>query len=261
MVKGAGDKTVTLSMIALGHCVPAMFAVFLVTPPAAEAIPYMIASIMVHWCYFYLLNVGYSTGDLSLIYPISRGLAPVLVALMAQIFIGERLSVWAWAGILCVSAGILMISRGVWSGGLSRAGVFAACGIGAIVAFYTVVDGVGIRVSGSVSGYIAWLFLAKILIVIFVFGTRFPRVRATPPKVLALGFVGGLVSGLAYALVLYAKSIAPLGIVSALRETSVIFAALLGVIWFGEGPRLRRVLAALVVGAGVAVIGLFGAAA
>lgn len=256
VVKGAGDKTITLGMIAVGHLLPGIVVVFIAPVPHVSAWPYLAASVVIHWIYFYLLNVAYRTGDLSIIYPISRGMAPVLVALGAQYWVGESLSVYAWVGILCVSLGIMALSRGVLQGALPKEGLWAALGVGMIVATYTLVDGVGVRKSGNALSYIGWLFVAKIAIVIYVFPTRMDRVRQMSRSVLAIGFFGGLVSGCAYALVLYAKTIAPLGVVSALRETSVIFAALIGVFWFGEGPRAARIIAATIVGVGIIFIGL-----
>jgi drug/metabolite transporter (DMT)-like permease len=125
-----------------------------------------------------------------------------------------------------------------------------------IIASYSVVDGIGIRLSGSPLGYVAWLFIAEIFVALFIAVTRWPRARATSARSLALGVTGGALSGLAYALVLYAKTLAPLGVVSALRETSVIFAALFGVIWFHERPIGRRLLAAGVVAFGIILLTL-----
>lgn len=254
LVKGAEDKTVMLGCIALGHVIPGVVMVAISPLPAPASIPFMVASVTVHWVYFFLLNTAYRLGDLSLIYPVSRGLAPVLVALGAQYWAGETLSLPAWIGILAVSAGIMVISSSAIKGSVPMLALLAAVIIGFIVATYTLVDGIGVRKSGHAISYIGWLFTAKILIVLYVFPTRMGRVRAIPRKVLMMGMLGGLVSGFAYALVLYAKTVAPLGLVSALRETSVIFAALIGVIWFREGPRLQRLFAAAIVAAGIATL-------
>ena len=254
LVKGSEDRTVMLGCIALGHVLPGFILVVFSPLPDMAAVPFMVASVMVHWFYFYLLNVAYQLGDLSLIYPVSRGLAPVLVAVGAQIWVGETLPLSAWIGILCVSAGIMVLSRAVFDGALPPLALLAAMCIGAVVAVYTLVDGMGVRLSGNALSYIGWLFTAKFLIVLYVFPTRMDRVRALPRRQLYLGICGGLISGAAYAMVLFAKSLAPLGMVSALRETSVIFAALIGVIWFGEGPRKQRLIASVVVAAGITAI-------
>lgn len=258
VVKGAQDKTIVLGLIALGHVVPGIAMVVFSPSPAASAIPFIIGSTVVHWVYYYLLNVAYRLGDLSIVYPIARGLAPVLIALGAQFFIQERLPPVVWAGILCVSVGIMVLTRGVFRSGLPVAGLLAAVGTAAMIAGYSITDGIGVRLSGSVLGYIGWLFVAEIIVAIYVFGSRWERLRAVDARTVVLGFAGGVISGAAYALVLYAKTLAPLGIVSALRETSVIFAALIGVIWFREGPRGPRLVAAGIVAVGIVLIGLSG---
>ena len=255
LVKGAEDRVIMLGLIALGHIPAGLLLVVLSPLPDPSVWPWMIASVVVHWGYFWLLNVAYRLGDLSLIYPVARGLAPVLVALVAQIWLGEVLPAAAWAGVCLVSAGIMLLARDAFTGALPVAGLFAALAVGATVSAYSLIDGVGVRLSGSATAYIGWLFSAKILIVLYVFPTRMNRARAIPNRQLLIGFAGGLVSGAAYALVLYAKTLAPLGLVSALRETSVIFAALIGVLWFQEGPRGRRILASIIVSAGIVVIG------
>ena len=256
VVKGAGDKTLVLGLIALGHVVPGIALVALAPAPDFASAPYIIASTIIHWGYYALLNVAYRTGDLSIVYPIARGLAPVLIALGAQIWVGERLPGLAWAGILCVSGGIMVLTRGVFNSGVHVMGLAAAFGTAIIVASYSIVDGVGVRLSGSAIGYIGWLFTAELIVAIFIFSTRWDRLRAMSPRTIWLGLFGGVVSGSAYGLVLYAKTLAPLGIVSALRETSVIFAAMIGVMWFGEGPKRNRLLAATIVACGIVLIGV-----
>lgn len=258
VVKGAGDKTIVLGLIALGHVVPGLVIVWFAPPPGWVVAPYVIASTVIHWGYYYLLNLGYRLGDLSVIYPIARGLAPVLIALGALAWIGEALPALAWLGIVTVSGGIMVLTRGAVSGTLPLAGLWAALGTAVFVAAYSLVDGVGIRVSGSALGYIGWLFVAELCVVGFIFRGRIERLRAVSPRTIYLGFLGGVISGAAYGMVLYAKTLAPLGIVSALRETSVIFAALIGVLWFGEGPRGNRVIAAVIVAVGIVLIGRAG---
>jgi len=254
VVKGAADKTIVLGLIALGHVVPGIAMVALAPAPVAAALPYIVASTVIHWGYYALLNAAYRLGDLSIVYPVARGMAPVLIALGAQIWVGETLPLLAWGGIIAVSLGIMVLTRGVLTSGLPLFGLLSALAAAVTIAAYSIVDGVGVRLSGSPIGYIGWLFVAEILVTGYVFSTRWHRLRAASARTIWLGFLGGLVSGAAYALVLYAKTLAPLGLVSALRETSVIFAALIGVLWFGEGPRGNRLLAGAIVAGGVILI-------
>jgi len=258
LVKGAADKAVVLGLISLGHVVPGLFVVAAVPLPPIETVPYIVASTVIHWGYYYLLNSAYKVGDFSLVYPIARGLAPVLIALGSQIWIGETLPLLAWVGILTVSGGIMILAGGVFDGSLSPIAIVTAVGVAISVTAYSLVDGVGIRISGNPLGYIGWLFVAEIFVAIYIFCTRFERLRAVSMRTVIMGFAGGAISGLAYAMVLYAKTFAPLGIISALRETSVIFAALIGVIWFREGPGGKRLVAAIVVVVGIGIIAMVG---
>lgn len=255
VVKGAGDKTIVLGLIALGHVIPGIAIVIINKAPGWQAAPYIVASTVVHWGYYYLLNIAYRHGDLSIIYPIARGFAPVMVTLGALLWIGENPTWVGWAGILFVSAGIMTLAQGILSGDVPAAGLIAGIGVAVIVAAYSLIDGVGVRRSHDVFGYIGWLFVAEIVVAGYIFSTRPRRLLQTSTKTLCLGFFGGLISATAYALVLYAKTLAPLGIVSALRETSVIFAAIIGVTWFGEGPKRNRLAAAIIVAAGVVLVG------
>ncbi|MDG0981370.1 MAG: DMT family transporter [Tateyamaria sp.] len=254
LVKGSDDKAIVLGLISLGHVIPGLFIVMVVPLPPIESVPYIIASTIIHWVYYYLLNTAYRIGDFSIIYPIARGLAPVLIALGSQIWIGEKLPILAWTGILTVSGGIMILTRGSFSGAIPPSAIVAAVGVALAVTAYSLVDGVGIRISGNALSYIGWLFVNEIFVAAFIFSSQFKRLRVVSVRTLYIGFAGGVISGLAYAMVLYAKTLAPLGIISALRETSVIFAAIIGVIWFKEGPRNQRLFAALIVVVGIGLI-------
>lgn len=245
-----------LGLIALGQVVPGVFIAMGQPLPGMAAVPYLIVSTVVHWGYYYMLNVAYRHGDLSVVYPVARGLAPLLIALGAQIWVGEQLPWQAWAGIACISGAMLLLSRGSRTAATGATGLAAAIATSVIVAVYSIADGVGVRLAGNALSYIGWLFAAEIFVAGYILGTRYERLRALPARVILLGIAGGFLSGLAYALVLYAKTLAPLGIVSALRETSVIFAAMIGVVWFGERPRRLRLFAASIVAAGIVAIAM-----
>lgn len=254
LIKSAGDRTVMLGLIALGHVIPG-FALALNLPAQDPASWFFIAlSTVIHWGYYYLLNLAYRSGDLSVVYPIARGAAPLLVALGAWVAIGEGLPPLAWVGIGAISAGIFVLVRPSWLGHAHRGSILASFGTALTVAAYTIADGIGVRASQEALAYVAWLFTAEIFVAAFILGTRYKRLRAMSGRTVIIGLAGGVISGAAYALALYAKTIAPIGMVSAMRETSVIFAALFGVICFGEGPKLQRLIAAAIVCSGVVLI-------
>ena len=256
VVKGAADRTITFGLVSAGHTLPALAAVFFLPLPELAMVPYIIASTVIHWGYYYLLNISYRVGDLSLVYPIARGSTPLLVAIPAFLFLGEELSLEGWAGLLLISGGIMILSFRPSSTGRPRLAILLALGTAITIAAYSLLDGLGVRISDKAFSYIAWLFVAEGLIVFYIFSTRMERLRALSRKQILIGLSGGVLSALAYALALYAKTLAPLGMVSALRETSVIFAALIGLFWFGEGPARPRLIAAVIVSTGIIMLAM-----
>ena len=163
MVKGATDRALSIGLVSLGHFVPALPFFLILPAPDMAALPYIIASTVIHWGYYFFLIAAYKHSDLSLAYPIARGAAPVLIALGATIWPGEILSPMAWGGIIGVSCGvtILVVSRA--TGALKKA-LFPAFITALMVAAYSIVDGIGVRVSGALLSYITWLFTAEICV-------------------------------------------------------------------------------------------------
>ncbi|NIA67324.1 EamA family transporter [Pelagibius litoralis] len=257
IVKGTRARALVLAAVAGTHGTVGLILLLWAETPLPASWPYIAASATTHYGYYYFLSMAYKWGDLSRVYPISRGIAPLLVSLGALVFAGEMLSSQGWAGIALVSAGICLLA--FFSKGPSvpdPRSTLAAIATGLIIATYSVVDGIGVRLSGSPFGYMGWLFFSEFLVSLFVF-TRLrpsftPEVRAT----LRVGYLGGLCAVVAYGLVIYANTLAPLGMVSALRESSVIIAALFGVVIFRERPWISRLAAAVIVGAGVLMLTL-----
>jgi len=254
LVKTAADRTAVLGLISLGHVILGLSMAFFVPFPAVASWPFILGSTVIHFGYYYLLNRSYRLGDLSHVYPIARGITPVLVTLGAQAAAGEVLPVQAWAGVLAVSAGIILLSALSWRRATGTGALAAALMTGGTIAAYSLVDGLGVRVSGAPLGYIAWLFIMEIFVTAFIFLRRGRLMLQLPRRVLGSGVAGGLTSASAYGLVIWAKMLAPLGIVSSLRETSVLFAALIGVVALGERPWRGRLAAACVVVTGVGLI-------
>lgn len=211
---------------------------------------------MVHFGYFYLLGRAYQHGDLSVVYPIARGIVPVLVSLWAWLLLGEVLPVAVWLGIGVIICGILLSSWKVLRTGVGHTALLLSLGTGFCISVYSLVDGVGVQLSGATLSYLAWGAFLHVFIAAFCGWRRRGVLRALPAKTWLIGIAGGMVSMTAYDLVLYAKNFAPLGAVSALRETSVIFATLIGFLVLKEGNWQRRLAAAVLMASGVALIGL-----
>ena len=254
ILKRATDRMLVFGFIALGHALPGLIVAIILPMPAIDCLPYIIASTMIHWGYYIFLTISYRYGDLSIVYPIARGLTPVLTALGAVIWADEYLASLAWVGILIISTGIITLV--LHRGGPSLKALVPALMTSGFIAAYSLVDGLGIRLSDNPIAYISWLFTAEFLVVGFVYIRRHQRIQAAAISQFIPGILAGFLSAAAYALVLYAQTLAPLGIVSSLRETSVIFASLIGIFWFREGHVARRLLASGIVVAGIILISL-----
>jgi drug/metabolite transporter (DMT)-like permease len=255
LLKSGADPLLDTALVALSGsalCVP---LIAVIAPPAAVSWPYMAISVTIHIGYYATLAAAYRAGDLSHGYPIMRGTAPLLVAIGMTVFFGEALSGTAWAGVLLICAGVL--SLGIAGGGATGKATLWALINALIIAVYTVADANGARVSGGVERYVVWVFflmgLPFGLIVLALRRGEFVRHAA---RFWWRGLGGAALSGFAYGIVLWAMTRAPIATVSALRETSVIFAALIGAWLLKEGHIARRLASALVVVAGVVALKL-----
>ncbi len=228
--------------------------------PSAESFWFIAASVAVHNVYYFTLAQAYRSGDLSLVYPLFRGMAPVLVAIGAWLFVGEKLSVGGAVGIVIISTGLMSLALvGKRRGQVTTTALAWGLVTSVFIAMYTVIDGYGARVSGNALSYILWLFTFEAVpIVIWLLVTRrqewFAYLKDSPGSIA----VGAVISGVAYGLVIYAMSLGAIALVSSLRETSVIFAALIGALFLKEPFGRQRVLAAITVAAGVVLLKLIG---
>ncbi|MEQ9606536.1 MAG: DMT family transporter [Kiloniellaceae bacterium] len=259
IVKGTRARALVLAAVAATNGTVGLGLLLWAQTPDIASWPYIAASSVIHYGYYYFLALAYKWGDLSRVYPIARGSAPLLVSAGALVFAGEQLSTFGWGGVALVSAGIALLA--FFSRGPSipdPRSTAAALATGLIIASYSVVDGIGVRLSGSPFGYMGWLFVTEFLVTLFLWLRLRPQFTPEERGTLAVGYLGGFCAVAAYSLVIYANTLAPLGMVSALRESSVIFAALFGVVIFRERPWISRIAAAFTVGLGVLVLTLTG---
>jgi drug/metabolite transporter (DMT)-like permease len=256
LVKSAPDRALTLAAVALMHAIGGILLILVSEPPAPASWPSIIASTLIHYAYYFLLFQAYRLGDLSHVYPISRGMAPALVAFGAFALVGETLSPIALAGLFAVSAGIGLLALQRGAANADPRAVAVAILLGLSIAAYSVADGIGVRLSESPTGYMGWLFLLEAPVVLVVLATRMRNRISGDPHVFFVGMIGGVLSVAAYGIVLYAKTIAPIGAVSAVRESSVIIASLIGVVLLRERPWAGRVVSAAIVAAGVCILAL-----
>ena len=257
---GVGDRLWTMTVMSLAVALVAAAAVPFLPWPAAASWPYIVASGLLHVGYNLFLVQTYETGDFSETYPIARGSSPMLVATGAAVFAGERPGLLALLGIVLVSGGIMSLA--FKTKGLPIAALPAALGTGAFIAAYSVVDGLGVRAAGDTLAYAAWMSVLWGGPMPFVFIVLRGGVRngiAMLVSASARGFLGAMLGGwvslIAYAIVIWAMHYGPMGPVSALRETSVLFAALIGRFVLQEQLSPRRIASCVVIACGAACIG------
>ncbi|SDM79417.1 EamA-like transporter family protein [Streptomyces sp. cf386] len=249
------DKLVGFTLISGGGVLIGLALMPFGAFPAAGAWPYLLASAVVHIVYFALLMKSFRLGDFGQAYPIARGTAPLVVALFAAVFAHEVPDGWAAAGIVVSCAGLVGVALwGLRGHRPNWAAIGAALTTGLSIAAYTVIDGLGVRASGSSLGYIAWLMAVEGLAIpaYAVWRWRGRTVAVLRPFA-ALGLLGAALSVTAYALVLWAQTKAELAPIAALRESSIIVGAAIGAVFFKERFGRARIAAAalLVVGIGM----------
>jgi len=262
LVKSAHDKFLSSAVVAIWCGVPALIAALLLPWPSRASAPFIVASIALHIVYFLMVGRLYRNADLSVAYPIMRGLAPLIAAVLALSSLGEAPGPVAVLGVVLLVAGVMLMGlSGLAHGRIDRATLVVALVNSAVIAVYSVVDGEGARVSGPGAqfafAYNGWAdaltSLAYLPIVLSLRGAKVARaLRQDWPR----GLVGGFAAFGGYAIVVWAMTQAPIATVAALRETSVVFAALIGVVALKEPFKPSRGAAALVILAGIVFLRL-----
>ncbi|WP_145634051.1 DMT family transporter [Neorhizobium alkalisoli] len=254
-LRSGADRFWTMTVMSLAMTVVALPVAIILPLPIAAAWPYLIGSAFFQLFYGLLLVAAYRHGELGQVYPIIRGSAPLLVTAGSFALIGEALHPLAMLGVLFIVIGIMVLALG--KGSASVQSMLYGLATGVMIAGYSTVDAIGIRVSGDRAAYITWVFVLPGFLLGAAFlltrGRLKIDLRARETKK-AVG--GGMVSLLSYGVVLVAYSLAPAGPVSALRETSVVFAVVIGWLFLGETLTVKRIAACIVVAAGAILIGV-----
>ena len=257
LVKGGSDKVVSMMAVVLGQAVIGGLALFFVAAPAPEAWPYIAFSAMVQVGYQIFLIAAYRAGDLTHVYPIARGSAPLLVALISVGFLGVTLAPIEMLAILTIGCGIISLSvvrRGDGQRNPSAA-IFAVI-TGCFIATYSLIDGWGVRVAGTAVGYFGHVAVLNGIVSMAIVALLRPRALAELPRAWDRVVIGGGAAFAAYAMVVYAFLFAPIALVTALRETSIVFAMLIGVFFLRERLDLAKVISTLVTISGAAMMRL-----
>jgi drug/metabolite transporter (DMT)-like permease len=252
-IRGGANRRASTALLCLAAALISAVALPFLPAPAAAAWPHLAVSAVLHVLYFNLVAEAYSLGAVSLTYPVMRGVAPALTAMIAALGFGERLGIAGWSGLALISLGVSLQARRSGKSGESRALAFALAN-SVIVALYTVNDGLGTRLSHSPVAYALWTFVLPAIpaALVLVRGRISLLLEGdTLPSLLRRGVGGALCSIGSYALALWAMTQAPIGAIAALRETAMLFGVLFAWWFLEERPGRRRIaaLAAIAVGA------------
>jgi drug/metabolite transporter (DMT)-like permease len=253
LLRGGADRAQSMAIMNAALGVVGLVLLAIAGLPASASWVYVVASGVLHWIYVALLVVTYRSGDLGETYPVARGSSPALVALGGSIFAGEWMNPLGIVGVGLVCGGIFMLAAA--KGRLHAMNLPWALATGVSIAAYTVVDGIGVRASGNWLGYTAAIFAFFIFVPLWFWGRQGVAFFKVPASEMTKAVGGGVISILAYGAIIWAMQASPMGAVSALRETSVVFAALLGAAFLGERLTAQRIAACCIIAAGAALVG------
>ena len=257
IIKFGDDKLQGMVLLSVAHGLIGLMLIAIFPIPSKESWWLLAGSVLFHLMYKTFLTFAYMRGDLSRVYPIARGTAPMIVLVISLIALSDVMLASQIFGIVLVGLGITLMAWGVFAHGEERALVPYALLAAVGTAGYSLFDGLGARVSGSVSGYIGWLFFLDAFL--FTVGGVAIKGHAVLPKsvkIWMLGLIAGVCSVAAYWIAVWAMTLAPIALVTALREVSVLFAVLIGVLFFKDKAMVGKIFAGLVIVAGVIAIRL-----
>lgn len=259
VIKRGLDPLAMTALISIGAAIVSVAFLPVVGLPAAAAWPWCAASVLIHLFYFVALIEAYRAGDMGQVYPIARGSAPLMTATVTTLLVGERLGLAGWCGVVLLVAGVVLLSL---RGGrdlarLDRRAVGFALFTAVTICAYSVVDGLGARLAGSANAYSVALFvgIAPVML-IYALARSGPAVVPAMARHWGLGLAGGTLQLGSYGIAIWAMTVAPIAMVAALRETSVLFGAAIAVVFLKEPLRPSRVVAALMIVAGLVLIRL-----
>jgi drug/metabolite transporter (DMT)-like permease len=272
LLRGGADRAQSMLIMNVTVGVIGLAMMAFAGLPSATCAVYVVASALIHLVYNALLVLMYRSGDLGETYPVARGSSPALVALGGSLFAGEWMNLIGAAGIGLVCSGIFMLAAArarsarqlsgsasdralQQAGGLHAMNLPAALATGASIAAYTVVDGIGVRASGNWVAYTGGVFAFFLAMPLWYLARGRRAMFAVPLAETVKAASGGAISLLAYGAIIWAMQTSPMGAVSALRETSVVFAALLGAVFLGERLTGLRIAACCIIALGAAGVG------
>lgn len=255
LIKISGDRIAVMAVVTLAGSALSMLALPFVDSPDSASWPLLALTILIHTGYHFFLPVAYDHGDLGQVYPIARGVAPILVTLGALVFAHEYVSQTTLVGILCLAIGVMALTLdGGKISAINSKAILYALATGVCIASYTVVDGLGARQAGSILGFAVWLTIGDgLLTFLIALGWKRREIIRVFKHNALTGFAGGAMQVGAYWIIVYALAVAPMGMVSGLRETSVLFAALISTFLLKEGFGVWRFVSAGLIAFGLII--------
>ena len=259
MVKNEKDKYLAVSGIVFGHVPASIIVIFFIPSPSVESIPYIILSAILHNGYQWFLLSAYKLGDYTKVYPIARGSAPIFVSIVSLIFFAVVLSRFELLGIAVICLGILSLSFQDATSVTNRKAIIYALITGSFIMSYSITDGYGARISASILSYMGWSFILNAFL--FAILLNFMKQPGIITRVAKDGkfifFVGGTISYLVYAIIVWGFTQAPIPVVTALREISIVFALLIGTFFLKEKFTYLKTTAVLTIFIGVILLKFF----
>jgi drug/metabolite transporter (DMT)-like permease len=258
-IKVGLDTVLTTSLIAIGAGAVALALLPFVGLPPAPAWRYVVASVVVHLLYFIGLSESYRVGDLGQVYPLARGTAPLMTAALSLPLLGEALGPAVWSGIVALAAGVLLLSArgGRELARFDRHATGLALFTAVTICAYSLVDGVGARLAGSALAYTASLFVGNgITLAAYMIVRRRKEALSALAGHWKTGLAGGALQLISYGIAIWAMTVAPIAVVAAVRETSVLFGSVFAIVILKEPVRRMRIVAALMIVSGLMLIRL-----
>ncbi|MBM7049493.1 MULTISPECIES: EamA family transporter [Rhizobium] len=256
IIKAGTDKSLDAALVSAGGAVAALPLLPFLPLPASAAWPFIGASAILQFAYFQLVAAAYRAGDIGLVYPLMRGVAPLIIVSTSSFILKETLSGGALIGTMTICAGILTLAFEARKG--SRRAIMLALANAVVIATYTYVDGIGARISGNSISYTLWMSLLP-PVLLFAWAISQRGVNAVAAHIRYnwwRGLIGGGGSIISYGLALWAMTKAPVAMVAALRETSILFALVISVVVLKERSSIWRYVAGAIIAAGVLVLRL-----
>ena len=259
MVKSYKNKIISVSAIVFGHVPIAAFVMLFLPLPTLESVPYIILSALIHQGYQYNLISAYKIGDLTKVYPIARGTGPIVATIISIISLGLLITKFQILSIALVCFGIIIL--GIFSESLIKNNkvIFYSLATGLFIGLYSLVDGHGARISQSPLSFLGWSFILNAMIFPFVLKYMgYSNVLNRVMKEAKLIFwVGGTLSYIVYGIVVWAFTKAPIPLVGALRESSIVFSVLIAFFFLKERITFLKIVSILIIFIGVALLKFF----